>query len=160
LGSVARSVEALLADLDLEPGSYAAMVAALAVAQGRMVDAGNANAAASLRQTLADLDDQLGLTPPEAEGWFSLLDIRLAIKREGVDPASAVGQALLAAGHKELITWHPPPPYPPGWRGTAVHGDPCEYAKRTDVEDWADVQPAPLRFWPEWRLQGHRYKPD
>jgi hypothetical protein len=113
-----------------------------------MVDAGNANAAASLRQTLADLDDQLGLTPPEAEGWFSLFDVSLSITKEEIGPGSAIGQALLRSGRTELISYYCPPDYPPGWRGTALDGDPAEFAERTGG-DYAGTFHG-LGFWQAW----------
>lgn len=140
-GGVARAVRALVDGRGLEPGSYPAAIGELAVSQAAMADNGNANAAGMLRQTLADLDDTLGLVPP-SEGdsrWFSILDVRWALTREGVDPQSAIGKALLADGGGGLISFYPP----------RIYTD--------DGEQEAFMQKhagGPLDFW-SWH--GHRW---
>ena len=145
VGSVADAVTALLDVLDLKPGSYEATLGALAVAEGRLVDAGNSNAAPAVAQTLEKLDERLGLTPSDRGDWFSLLDVELAITREGVDPDSAIGQALQRAGKTELLSFYSPPDFPPGWRGTALDGDPEEYAVE-HAGDYAGPRSS-LGFW-------------
>ena len=132
-GGVAAAVRSLVDGRDLEAGTLPAVVAELAIAEAAMCDQGNANAAASLRGTLEQLDELLGLVPPSGDlAWFNTLDLALAITREGVDPRSAVGQALLADYPDGLITYHPPP----GWDDTT----PARITERAG---------GPLRFWPE-----------
>jgi hypothetical protein len=140
------SVRALVEGRDAERGSYEASLCELAVAQARMADAGNTHASVALRNTLELLDELFDLRPPKDLEWFTLVDIVLAVGREGIDPTSMVGRALLASGREVLLTRHPPPSWPPGWKGTAVDGDPVEYAQRRGV-DYSQPR-EPLQWWP------------
>jgi hypothetical protein len=159
-GAVEEAVRALIAGNDIEDGSYAASLAQLAVAQARMADAGNSHASVACRGTLERLDDVLGLCVPMDGEWFSILDVRFGITREGINPKLAIGKALLKRGYTELITHFPPPEYPPGWRGTAVDGDPLEYAEKCAL-DYRDRRPPVLGYWPELPCEncGHVRQP-
>jgi hypothetical protein len=145
-GDVEGAVRTLMDDQQLEDNLYAAALAELAIAQARMADAGNTHASVALRVTLESLDATLGVTPPAAGQWYTLLDVRLAIRREGIDPRSAIGRALIAAGWTDLMTMYPPPMLPEGYCGTAVHGTPEEYAREHGGEY---PVPGALEFWPE-----------
>jgi hypothetical protein len=124
-GGDEESVRALVDEREVERGSYEASLCELAVAQARMVDAGNTHASVALRNTPELLDEVLDLRSPKDLEWFTLLDIVLVVGREGINPKSRVGRALLESGRQDLLTRHPPPPFPPGWSGTAVNGDPA-----------------------------------
>jgi hypothetical protein len=61
---------------------------------------------------------------------------------------------MLAEVGRPLPTRFPPPTYPPGWAGTAVSGDPAEYAERIGWP-WPD----PLAFWSdEWESEDRRLR--
>jgi hypothetical protein len=147
--------------LDIAPGSYADALAEIACAQARQTDAGSSHASVSLRMTLQSLDDALGLVPPSNDlEWFTLFDIRFGIAKEGIRPDRPIGQALIKAGYRDLISHRPPPDFPPGWRGTSVSGTVEEYAKtcsedyRTYYEQWKPKEP--FGFWrgDVWRYVG------
>jgi hypothetical protein len=76
-----------------------------------------------------------------------IIEIVQSLTREGVRKGSALERALVNAGQHDLLTYHPPPEYPPGWRGTAVDGDPAAYAERTG-QDWRSWSPEPFDYWP------------
>jgi hypothetical protein len=144
VGSVEAAVQTLIEEQDVEAGSFAASLAELALAQARMTDAGNTHASVALRVTLENLDEVFGLRP--SVDAFTLLDLQFGITREGVDPRSAVGRALIAAGRTDLVSHYRPPVWPKGWRGSALDGDPAEYAAAHNDVVWEE--PAPLAFWP------------
>jgi hypothetical protein len=143
-GTVESAVRGLIDVLDIDANSYAAALAELVIAQGRMVDGGNTHASVALRVTLEALDAVMGLRPPDGD-WFSLAEISMCITKEGVDPDSSVGRALTAAGLGELITFRPPPAFPSGWRGTALDGDPADFAEKNGGDY---PRTGGLEFWP------------
>jgi hypothetical protein len=145
-GTVEDAVRTLVADME---GDSPRALAELAIAQARMTDAGNVHASTALRVTLERLDEMTGAAPPGVGEWFSLLDIRFAIEKEGISPRSKLGRAFLARGWFELVTRHVPPTFPPGWRGTGVDGDPTEYAERCGLD--YSTPTGPLQFWPARR---------
>src|SRR5262245_1760999 len=81
--STERAVRALVDDLELEPGSYPATLAELAIAQARMTDGNNTHASVALRNTLQTLDEVLGLVQ-QSEEDFSLVEIKMSMTREGI----------------------------------------------------------------------------
>jgi hypothetical protein len=154
VGGVEGAVRALVGAQKIEPGSYAAALAELAIAQAKMTDAGNTHSSVALRVTLANLDEGLGLSPPSDGQWFDLFDVIFSIKKEGIEPGSAIGRALLAAGRDDLLTHYPPPDYPEGYRGTALHGTAEEYAEAHGI-DYPPRSREPFRFYRAGRY--HRY---
>lgn len=161
-GGVEVAVRQLVVQLDAEEGSMAAALGALAISAAQMADAGNPMAPGHLSKILDAVDE----AAPEKDDTdkFSLLwDVVLAhpraITREGVNPESKLGRALIKRG-EVLPTKFPPPWYPPGWSGTAISGSPEEYAERIG---WPWEDPVPLRFWTRDQLEcpacGHEFLP-
>jgi hypothetical protein len=79
------------------------------------------------------------------------------ITKEGINPESKLGRMLLERDYP-LPTRFPPPTYPPGWSGTAVSGDPSEYAERIG---WPWEPQLRLAFWSSDHLEcpecGYRF---
>jgi hypothetical protein len=162
-GGVELAVRQLVMQLGVEEGSMAAALGALAISAAQMADSGNPMAPGHLSKILDALD---GAAPAKDDPdrlsffWDILLGKPRPITKEGIDPASKLGRMLLEVG-RPLPTRFPPPHYPPGWAGTAVSGDPAEYAERIG---WPWESQLPLGFWSNDRLEcpecGHRFPTD
>jgi hypothetical protein len=152
---VVASVSAMIVGISAEPGTTAQAIGALALAQAQAVDEGDVVAAPQLRITLQLLAEAAGLAQ-EGEQRFTLFEIADSITREGVAPNSVLGRALLREDDDgrtwaPLVTFYPPPAYPNGWCGTAVHGSMADYVREhgQDAEYGQHFpEPGPLAFWP------------
>ncbi len=159
-GGVELAVRQLVAQIGAEEGSMAAALGALAISAAQMADAGNPMAPGHLSKILDTLDEA---APAKDDSdslsffWDVLLGQPRPFTKEGVNPESKIGRMLLEAG-RPLPTRFPPPMYPPGWSGTAVSGDPFEYAERIG---WPWEPQHPLAFWSRDRLEcpecGYRF---
>jgi hypothetical protein len=159
-GGVEHAVRQLIAQLAPEEGSMAAALGALAISAAQMADSGNPMAPGHLSKILDALDEAAPAkddTDTFSFFWDVLLGQPRPFTKEGINPESKIGKKLLEAG-RPLPTRFPPPHYPPGWSGTAVSGDPFEYAERIGFP-WEPMDP--LAFWsrdyPECPACGHRF---
>lgn len=141
-GEVTVAVSALLDTEEAREHAYPNALAELAVAQARMVDGGNTHASVALRNTLEALADELALRAESGLPTFDVWEVVHAITREGVNPDTDLGRAILATTGG-LLHRYPPPTWPNGWRGTALDGEPEDFAGG----DYANVRP--LGFWPD-----------
>jgi hypothetical protein len=148
-GDVTSAVVALTSALDAPAGSLAHTLGALAVVQAQQADAGQPAATTALRLTLQAIDEAAGLTARDDADWFDVFELVFSIKREGIDPQSRLAERLrewIGDRRGETLLSFYPPTWPPGWRGTALDGQPEEFCEQHPGLEWPEAEP--FRFWP------------